>query len=789
MENVSLIRITCDPYRKEISYERCNNGSYVNVGEDEFCSELINEKYTKTAFQSRAYEIVELINKYFNPGNIGLKIDFIGNNDDYDVLENVISTYFSSCNITYERNSMYFLEPYEAMSQIERQFDTVVSTLENADYSETKITDEIAKYKDTIDESIAVCITGLYSAGKSAFINSLAGYEILPSSCDPTTAKVFRITCEKEFSVSFDLNGQTVKLIFSGSSFSFGSNVPEAFAAEVNGLITPSLRDKEYLNINMLLGYINKGILSGIGEIVDITLPFNRSTFLDDHYRFVIYDTPGSNSDSNKRHFEILKGSLEKQTNALLILLTTPDTMDSTDNNNLLRIIEETGRALDTSNAVIVVNKADALSNTSLAEKKDKYQNLKVTKWKSTRIFFLSSVIALGSRKDTPDDEASWVDKDAFETFDEKCRKFQRGDRKLYEYNIIDKSRNIDIPPTEDPTDSAVLFHNSGLAGIEREISDYAKRYALCNKCGRATNYLQNAILYCEENIMEIERERDEELTNCQTLFNNKERELSEILDNCQSAAAVKRSNDFDTMLTRRFEEFKQDNGLICQNIFQINRLSIYSDFRKAWDDIRQLQEQQNFSDDEALSRIQSYVNYKYNALLNAFRGIANEFINNFWEQSTEEFKESCKKIIVDSDTLTDEQKEILNSSILTKDSMEKAVVRFDLNSFQAVRKSFFGGNTFNNSGCCSSVIREINSAVTSQIDEVCKNNSRYFENWSKELVANVKSRLCTFNSELHDYEEKIARLNGIIEEKKAHYRLLADAKSYIGSLLDIQGR
>ena len=216
--------------------------------------------------------------------------------------------------------------------------------------------------------------------------------------------------------------------------------------------------------------------------------------------------------------------------------------MDYTDNNNLLDLIQETGESLDTSNAIIVVNKGDMLTPSSLAEKRERYQSLKITKWKSTRIFFLSSVIALASKKDDPDDKSSWIDEDAFDAYDDRCRKFARGDKVLYKYNIIDKSREITPAVGEGAVSDTTLFINSGLASVEHEISDYALRYALCNKCSRATEYLQRAIQLCEDSVREIERQRDDELTSTQTLFDSKQRDLAEQLDYTQSSAASERT-------------------------------------------------------------------------------------------------------------------------------------------------------------------------------------------------------------------------------------------------------
>ena len=788
MEYIFQLRITCNPFLKEIRYEYLENGQYINIADrkDDYCSELINDKYIHTAFQSRACEIVEIIDREFNNGKSGLKILFIGNKEDYDVLENVIASYFPNNNIICEKDSSYYLAAPYVMSEIEDNFTVVESKLRDKDYISDEVTDEIAKYKDTIDESIAVCVTGLYSAGKSAFINSLIGHEILPSSSDPTTAKVFKIMTDERYTISFPYNNIHVEVCFNGSNYSISEGCPAVLSEEIRTAFS-NQDNNEARNIYKLLSAINRGQLSDIGERVDITLPFHQATFLDSHYRFVIYDTPGSNSDSNKRHFEILKESLGKQTNALLVLLTTPDTMDSTDNNNLLSLIEDTGKSLDTYNAVIVVNKADMLAINSLSSRKDNYQSLKITKWKSTRIFFLSSVLALASKKVDPDNPYEWMDEDAYETYDEKCRKFIRGDRKLYEYNIVDRSKMSGLSPAQLAMKDNALYINSGLAAVENEIADYSLRYALYNKCSRANDYLKGAIQYCSDTVSSIERQRDEELTSTQTLFDDRQRQLAEALDNAQETTLKERSQEFQRNINQQFIAFKSKEGLAASGIFWERKLRIYKDFEKEWNNILSIKTQQQFSMDEAFIRIQSKIKYRYNAVLNAFSASANRYINEYWKKATEDFKSTCRSIISDSDVLTPEQKAIMDPLLINMESMTREVVEFDLRSIHAVRKDFFGNDKFDNSTCCKNFATEFNNVVTREIVRVCSDNSRYFEQWSKELISCIKMQLCTFNSELHEMELKIEELNKIIAEKKADLELLNKTRDHITNLLEIQ--
>ena len=465
----------------------------------------------------------------------------------------------------------------------------------------------------------------------------------------------------------------------------------------------------------------------------------------------------------------------------------TPPSLRINYNNNLLDLIQETGESLDTSNAIIVVNKGDILTPSSLSEKRERYQSLKITKWKSTRIFFLSSVIALASKKDDPDDKSSWIDEDAFDAYDDRCRKFARGDKVLYKYNIIDKSKEVAPVVEEGVVSDTTLFINSGLASIEHEISDYALRYALCNKCSRATEYLQRAIQLCEDNVREIERKRDDELISTQTLFDEKQRKLAESLDSKQSSTASNKSVEFRQSIGQSFDSFKAQNGLVYKNFLQIRKLSIYSEFEQEWKNISALKEQQGFDMDEALRRMESKVRYRYNALLNAFSSIANALIGSFWENATETFKADCKGIITDSDVLNDEQKAIMNSILLNMENMTRAVVEFDLRSIHAVKRTFFGKDKYDNGTCCKNLVQTLDDVVMQEIERVSSNNSRYFEEWSKALVASIKTKLCTFNTDLHDWEVKIGELNQIIEEKKKHLKLLEETKDYVCRLLEIQ--
>lgn len=795
MTDVNKMRIICDPYAKTIDYKWFdkNEGDFVRI--EEYSSELVSEKYINATIQNRAFEIMDIINRNFNRGNIGLEIEFIGNEDDYLDLCRVIELYYIDSNIVCTKNREFFYGADYVMGEIKEKFSAVKSTLE--EYQEEGIIELIQKYEDTVKPSVSVCVLGLYSAGKSAFINSLIGEEILPSGSDPTTAKVFRIYCSDCCAISFDINGVPCTVSFDG-----GIDIEGVDDASIKEDMISKIKhhDNPAFSMNELLSLINKEKLTDnevypIGEIVDIQIPFRNSTLPIGKFDFVIYDTPGSNSDTNKKHLEILEASLDSQTNALPVFLTTPDTMDSTDNEKLLSLIEKTGTALDVTNAIIVVNKSDEKGANALNNKREKCEDLKITKWKSTRIYFLSSIIALASKKTNPHNEAAWYDEDTFEIFDDKCRKYESGERKLYLYNIIDKSKELTLGEKE-LTLNEQLFYNSGLAGIETEIADYAQRYALYNKCLQAIDYLEQAIELCGNEIENAETTLKEQLDDISYRFDEKKRELIDKIDNERLENLQFGLQTLKTKLDELFQQYKQEKDLVYNyipfdGIKSSWELEIYKDFETQWEKYKKLAESLRYDKSYALSKMQTYVKNRYNVLLNDFSVLANDMLDAFWKQRTSVFKTICQQLVMGDDSLSAEQKSILDSVIFAMDDMTQEHMEFDLSENSAINMGILPilglKDIYNNRKCCESLITEFTKVVTRRIEDVRTENGRHFEKWTADLIGKIKMELCKFNAELHDFELKIEEINQDIKNKKSHLELIESTNQYIGGLLKAQ--
>lgn len=792
MSNENKMRIICDPFRKIIEYEwyDYNLNDYVEFEPEN--SKLASDELVNATIQNRAYEIVDVINSECNVGNVGLDIVFVGTASDYEDFCGVIETYYNNCNIKCIRDSHYYKSATEVMPEIKDRFANVKAALD--EYTEDDIAQLIYKYNDAVKPSISLCFMGLYSAGKSAFINSIIGAEILPSHSDPTTAKVCKIICSKDYKIKFQFDTKECVLSFKNGDYRPNCNFDRDIIKKLQNIVSSQERHDEIYHMNAALSVINnyndeKHVIS---DMIEIEVPFVRTSLPVKEFDFVIYDTPGSNSKNNEKHFEVLRDSLDEQTNALPIFLTTPDTMDAEDNDKILKLIENTGTALDTTNAITVVNKADEKGTNALREKRDKVEELSITKWKSTRIFFVSSVIGIASKKNDPNDSEQWFDADMQEIYDEKKFKYINDERKLYEFNIVDKSKTDEIKKYRDDAMTTHLYKNCGLESVEREIVEYAQRYALYNKCQQASLYLQEAIDMCVDNIQETEKQLDVALDEAKKHFDTKKNKL------CDRLEAKKKDI---TVYNTEFQKVMQDDFnsyTVLHHIVEGNndaQKPLRDKLQKNWKKYKGKEKEDNLKRENgwALTQIQNYVEHSYNKLLRDFSTDANRQIVIFWNKKSELFKNGCISIVHDSNALTDEQKKILESIVLSKSNMDTYKMAFDLRKIGAIRHKRFlawelKSEKFDVKTCVSNIVGMFYDSVGKRINSTISNNEKSFKRWTDGLISKLVEELCKFNSDLYAFKKEIDKLNAEIDIKNECVVMLKKNQQFIEKILDIQG-
>lgn len=214
-----------------------------------------------------------------------------------------------------------------------------------------------------------VVVMATMSAGKSTLINALIGQDLLPSSNEACTSRIFKIEDIDEH---------------------------QGFTARVGGGDSES---NPWIDVTTkTLKEMNDSIDDGIVHIQgDIPTIYNHDL------RLVIYDTPGPNNSQNKQHEQLTKQLLHDGNYGLIIYVLNATQLHVDDDVQLLHDLQQIlSEKDDCKDVVFVLNKADALDE-ELGESielavKELTLYLERHGFKSPQILSISSRVALSAR-------------------------------------------------------------------------------------------------------------------------------------------------------------------------------------------------------------------------------------------------------------------------------------------------------------------------------------------------------------------------------------------------------
>lgn len=437
-----------------------------------------------------------------------------------------------------------------------------------------KIAGEIKRFTDASEDKIPICILGNYSSGKSTFINALIGREILPSGDEPITAKIYRIECSPQPDrayVEFECEGEAIKLRFDESNYRFTMGTNEkSIIRQLNKELGKIKNESLTRRINKTIEFINNIDMNTetdrISDLIRITVPFIGGIWNQTSASFVIFDTPGSNSASNNKHFQVLKKAMEGFSNGLPIYVSEFDSLDSTDNEalyNEIKCMEE----LDDRFTMIIVNKADAAKlpkGQHSIEDEERILSLTIPKnLYSEGIYFVSSIMGLGSKNN-----GEFVDEHYAEIFEDQEPKyadsFSRFHKSLYQYDIMPaqlKKRMVDLSLNY----SDAMYANSGLYAIEQEIQIFAGKYSAYNKCQQSHIFLGKVIQMTSNEIENAIQERE--------VFKKK---ISEQLDRDRKELLEKieeKGNELEAKFVIIYNTYMESAIDVVQHVYTIQEL------------------------------------------------------------------------------------------------------------------------------------------------------------------------------------------------------------------------
>ena len=409
------IKIISNPYQKVTVFQNWDEGTQqwrTIDAEHDGDSKLLCDELSVGFFPFKAKQIIDVIVSEYSVVGEKVEVVFEGTDDEYLELESICSQDDYPATIVLTKSSRYLENARDILPDVIDVFKELSPLVAESVSDKEKIKRELEKFSDASNDVIPICVIGNYSSGKSTFINALIGYELLPSSDEPTTAKIYKISQSKHpdrATIKFEYGFKSVRIRFSADSYKFLTDPEDNpltkklkdMLDEITAEPIPSKLNKVLEVIN---SFANRERDESISDLIEIEAPFDDDGIWGKMWNnFVIFDTPGSNSASNVKHYQVLKKAMEDLSNGLPIFVSEYDSLDSTDNDKLYQDINNMAE-LDNRFTMIIVNKADAasLKKTGLTDDdRDRILSLAIPrKLYSGGLYFVSSIMGLGSKND-----------------------------------------------------------------------------------------------------------------------------------------------------------------------------------------------------------------------------------------------------------------------------------------------------------------------------------------------------------------------------------------------------
>ncbi len=399
------------------------------------------------------------------------------------------------------------------------------------------------KIKSMSDNKVSLCFTGVYSAGKSALINSMLGYRILPEKITSETAKMFQLSSPKD--------GETVKIIFdidnvktvlewdekkSALEFKEGPYENDE-RAQIQNLLN-GLKDGGKLRheqISAVLAFLND--MDAVSHDIEIIFPIPLD---NDAVQFTIYDTPGTDSNYIE-HQEVLLNALSEQTQSILIFVAAPNKTEGTGNNALLKYLKEaeskdSKTSIDLGRSLFVINWSDSIDSD---EREDlQCEEIKYMrkgdgdkpvldfsiKLSDKKLFFTSAKMAYAAKAKrngiaSPKEESLF--KRGLDSMqDEFAGYVYRQNRCATSEFATEKMRSqceLALKSARnDQDDTRVLEICSGIYALEREILQYGKKYASAVKAYAIIDSVNKALSKLSNRANSLKESNQEDINRIQ---------------------------------------------------------------------------------------------------------------------------------------------------------------------------------------------------------------------------------------------------------------------------------
>lgn len=841
------VKVCSNPYQKEILFYKWDDGknNWISIEySDNPNSQLISEKITHSFLTFKAGEIIQILLDEYDDGG-DFTIEFEGAENEFQELNYLVEKIKleSNKNISIIKSDLYLENAEKVLPKVISIFERMTSIIPES----VRNDEDIQKFKEASGDVIPLVIVGNYSAGKSTFINSLIGYDILPNSDSPVTAKIIKISNanQSQVTISFDINSIPVVISVYGNNYEIQSDLEgvEALFSSVAQDISNSHNVTLEMVVNLFLTKINdldaKDNVGVVSDIITVSTPFNKGILTESGHQFVLFDTPGSNSSSNKNHFEVLKSAMRNMSNGLVLFVTEYTSLDTVDNETLfdeLKSIEE----IDSRFTMIIVNKADGADFSDFNVKQLLNQAVPKNIF-SEGIFFVSSIMGLGSKN-----SGQFIDKNYDRVFKRSFDEFSNSEaeyyQQVYQYNVVPsqlKQRMLD--QTMQHTNP--VYVNSGLYSIEKEILTFSEYYSAYNKCQQSKLYLEKIIEKTEQTVTVLKSKLSQDVEMLYKEFEKHKQHLIGHLD-------VKNANqirDYNQLFERKIfsekqaliqkmtleklqsvceqfyeiakvefqlEKYKQERKdsqkVIKKNLFDnfenvkntldfshVKQLGkqVTDDFFNIVDDKNEYAYQKNGAFNSVSEKVIEYTVKKFEDVLQITKDKIYKFSANYWQGCAIELKEELSKIVGASDILSPEKQSDIQQLILDyrivmlKENQEQFFDRADLTEGFKIGKVHLLGN--DNRLDLNKVVKKYNKLMSERIEESSEDlkqrHQHDFEQWAESLLSLIKENIVDFNPDLKETNRSIIQKEEEIGDYETKLAQLVASTNEIKHLLSFK--
>lgn len=830
---MTKIKIKSNPYTKNIEYFVYEdvNGQWENIKQTD-CenTELIHLSSERSFLPFKIREIVDTIIKEYYIPNQKVTLVFEGTKDEYDEIVIVCESEDVKDKIDLIYGESRLKNARYIKPEIKNIFDRVDGVIRNVMNDDRTIIHGLDKVSQALNDVIPICVFGNYSAGKSTFINALIGKEILPSGGDPVTSKIFEIhnSDQSDYAnISFTYNGEKFAIAIEGNEFELHIGNPESPIINNIKKELLNIENRElYAMLRTILNYLNdyeKLNQDGeLGSVVSLTVPYSQKSLIANPLnKFVIFDTPGSNSNSNQDHAKVLAEAMDGFSNGIPVWVTEYDAHDTKDNADLCDKILEID-SLDKRFTMIVFNKSDEADLPGNEFTKKQEENIlsfrAIEKMYASGIFFVSSIMGLGAKTD-----GEFVDRFYRKTFRMQNPAFSDPEDidylMLYRYNIMPEQlkQNALMNSSENPD---LIYANSGLYCIENEIEKFGSKYSAYNKCQMVYSFLKNVIAKTDKKIEKKLEESKKTLNTYNNQLDEKKKSIEDSIvelannnaEDCEKDS--KNEVDFYTKGQLKYsleiEELEQIDSNYRSESYKQNEVSskeedvtvskeklvshlkehqqklfnkdalettknMIADFKKDFIDLQQSKKEKDLkrkeADKQASEQVIERVISQYKNDLDNVQSKLSIFLNKYWQNNELQLKKELTELITGTDTLNDTQRnEIANiiQSFDVNDFKDQANTVFSIERF--LKNQIFGIKVVDDETLAlKRLSKKYNDIIRNNIDEISKemndNCFNKFKFWKNRLLNEINKNLVNDNPDLYKLNLSIEETNNKIKQ------------------------